>query len=237
MERAFVVPTLRVMTIEALAAPPRRWLAPQVLLGFAGVVACLFALISLNTVYEGLPAHPLLVHVPVILIPTTALGGLLLLWKPHWFERHAVWLCGLTALTLAALNLTVNAGGNLRNDLGLYGNSAVDDLVARHAAAAGKLQFCFIVYTAAFIVVVALYRHQRGELTGIGWIDAIVGAVLKLFRGLTIPRVILGLLALGSLYLVFLTGDLGARAVWQGRVQTAALQGGAGIGAAKPSKP
>jgi hypothetical protein len=206
---------------EAVTSQPRRWLAPQVLLGIGGLLTFVFILIRFNTVYEGLPAHPLFVHVPVILIPTVSLGGLLMAAKPAWFERHSGWLCAVTVFTLAALNLTMNAGDALRNDLGLYGNSPAANLISRHAHAAGILRVFMIAFTAVFIVAVALERHSRNRPTGIGWIDAIVGAVLALTRDLKPVRVVLGLLALGCLYFVFLTGDLGARAVWQGRVQAA----------------
>ena len=100
--------------------PLRGWLSPQALLGIAGLLTFVLIPVHFNTVYGGLPAHPLFVHVPVILIPT-------------------------------------------------------------------------------------------------------VGAALNLLGGVTIARAALGLLARGCLYFVFLTGDLGARAVWRGRVQSASL--------------
>jgi hypothetical protein len=209
------------MNDPAVLPNPRRWLSPQVLLGIGGLLSFFFILVSINTVYEGLPAHPLFVHVPVILIPSVAFGGLTLAAKPAWFERHSLWLCGLTVLTLAALDVTMSAGDALRNDLGLYGNSTVDSLISRHAHAAGILRVFLIAFTAVFIVTVALDREDRGLSTGIGWIDAIVAGVLSALRGLKPARVVLGLLALGCLYFVFLTGDLGARAVWQGRIHAA----------------
>jgi hypothetical protein len=86
-----------------------------------------------------------------------------------------------------------------------------------------------IAFTAVFIVAVALDRHSRGRLSGVGWIDAIVGGALSALHGLRPARVLLGVLALGCLYFVFLTGDLGARAVWQGRIH-AAQAGGPGGG-------
>jgi hypothetical protein len=195
---------------ELTISQRKRWLSPQVLLGIAGVLTFVVIPIRINTVYEGLPAHPLFVHVPVILIPTVSLGGLILVAKPKWFERHSGWLCALTVFTLAALNLTMNAGDALRGDLGLDGGtSTVANLISRHAAAASKLRILMIFFTAVFIVAVALDRHGRGKLTGIGWIDAIVGAVSSLLRGLKPARLVMGLLALGCLYFVFLTGDLG----------------------------
>ncbi len=225
------------MTTETVTATPRRWLSSQILLGVAGVATFLFVPIQVNTVYEGLPAHPLFVHVPVILIPTVVFGGLLLVIKPKWFAIHSRWLCALTAFTLAALNLTMNAGDALRHDLGLFGGGQVANLVSRHADAAGKLRILMIAFTAVFIVTVALERHSKDRPTGIAWIDAIVGGTLQGLRGLAPARVVMGLLALGCLYFVFLTGDLGARAVWQGRVQVAQAFGPDGPAAPQVAQP
>jgi hypothetical protein len=210
------------------ASTPRRWLSPQILLGIGGLMTFVLILIRVNTVYEGLPAHPLFVHVPVILIPTVSVGGLVLALRHSWFERHSGWLCALTVFALAALNLTMNAGDALRGDLGLYGNGTVANLISRHAHAAGVLRVFLIAFTAVFIVTVAIDRQSRAKVTGIGWIDAIAARALTALRSLEPLRVLLGLLALGCLYFVFLTGDLGARAVWQGRVH-ATQRSGAGL--------
>jgi hypothetical protein len=167
------------------------------------------------------------VHVPVILIPAAGLGAVIIAARPRWFARHSVWLCAIAVVALGALNLTMNAGDALRGDLGLDdGYGPVASLIARHAHAAGILRVFMIAFTAVLIVAVALDRHDRGLPTGIGWIDAIVAAAVRLLRGATLARVAVGLLALGCLYFVFLTGDLGARAVWQGRVHGSRSYGG-----------
>lgn len=205
----------------------RGWLAPQMLLGIGGLLTFVLIPIQFNTVYEGLPAHPLFVHVPVILIPTVAFAVLVICFRPAWFARHSVWICGLAVIALGALNLTMSAGDALRGDLGLdrFGGT-VANLIDRHAHAAGILRIFMIALTAALIVAVAVDRHNRGAKTGVGWVDAIVRPVASVLSDALAVRVLLGALALGCLYFVFLTGDLGARAVWQGRVQAAHFAGG-----------
>jgi hypothetical protein len=198
----------------------RGWFAPQVLLGIAGLLTFALVPIQFNTVYEGLPAHPLFVHVPVILIPAVGFAVLTICARPAWFARHSLWICALAVIALGALNLTMNAGDALRADLGLdrFGGT-VASLINRHAHAAGILRVFMIALTAALIVAVAVDRQNRGGGTGVGWIDAIVRPVATLLRDMVAVRVLLTALALGCLYFVFLTGDLGARAVWQGRLQ------------------
>jgi len=199
----------------------RGWLAPQVLLAAAFVLSFIFAVIQVNTVWEGLPMHPLLVHVPVILIPTVGVGTLIVVFRQEWFERHSLWLAAVSVVALGALDLTLNAGNSLRNDLDLYGNSTVDSLINRHANAASILQIFTIAFTVALIVTIAIDLHSRGRRTGVGALDAVAGLLLTVLRSVRTGRVIVGLLALGCLYFVFLTGDLGARAVWQGRIAAA----------------
>ena len=89
--------------------PLRGWLSPQVLLGIAGLLTFALIPVHFNTVYEGLPAHPLFVHVPVILIPTVGVGALIVSARARWFERHSVWLCAVAVVALGALNLTMGA--------------------------------------------------------------------------------------------------------------------------------
>jgi hypothetical protein len=36
----------------------------------------------------GLPAHPLLVHMPIVLIPLAAIGVVVMLIKPAWHQRY-----------------------------------------------------------------------------------------------------------------------------------------------------
>jgi hypothetical protein len=174
---------------------------PDVLLAAAAVLTFVLIPIHINTIWEGLPAHPLFVHVPVILIPTVALGGLLLAARPGLVGRHGVWLSALTVVALGALNLTMGAGDELRDDLGLEnGTFGVAELIRRHEHAASILRLLMIVFTVLFIGLVALMRRSGPP------------------SGVLLGRVALFVVGAFALYFVWKTGDLGARAVWAGRV-------------------
>ena len=179
----------------------------------AGLAILSLALIPVHitTIYSGLPAHPLFLHVPVILIPLAAIWALVLAVWPRWFVTSGVWLGAVTVVALAGTFLTVGAGDALRNALHLNGDFGPAVLIARHAHAADTLRLLMIAFTA--IVIVALLAHR---------VDAAAGARVFL-------RVLLGALAIACAYFVFHTGDLGAKAVWQGR-----LQGGGGPGGGGP---
>ena len=66
-------------------------------------------------------------------------------------------------------------------------------------------------------------------MTGIGFVDGLVSRLRAVPAMLLLARVAMTVLAVLCLYFVFRTGDLGAKAVWQGRVHT-----GGGFGGAPP---
>ena len=68
------------------------------------------------------------------------------------------------------------------------------------------------------IITFAAYRISGGMPTGLGILDSLFRS-RAVFTGL---RVLLVVLALGAGYMTFRTGDLGAKTVWQGRIQAAA---------------
>ena len=199
--------------------------SPEIVLGACGVLSLAVAALHVGTVYSGLPAHPLFLHVPVTLIPLMAIAGLFLAWRPRLFSRHGLWVGFVTVFTLASLNLTMSAGESLRSQLGLRGSaSGRARLISDHAHAADQLRIAFVLFTAVMIVAVALSRHGRGSRIGVGLFDRIlawghgVGA-MRLLRGLLV------VLAVASLVTVFRTGDLGAKAVWKSATPVPGLNG------------
>jgi hypothetical protein len=84
------------------------------------------------------------------------------------------------------------------------------------------------VFTAVLIVTFAAQRISGGMPTGLGIADGLLSSK-AVFAGL---RVVLALLSIGAGYMVFRTGDLGAKAVWQGRLQATdhGFPGGPGAG-------
>jgi hypothetical protein len=182
--------------------------------------------IHITTIYSGLPAHPLFLHVPVILIPVATIWALVLVARPAWFIRSGVPLGIVTVVALAGTFLTIGAGDALRNALHLNGNFGPAALIARHAHAAHILRLLMIAFTAVLIVALLAHRVAAGMPTGRTALDGL------LTRGpvLVLVRVALALLAVGCAYFVFHTGDLGAKAVWQGRLQGGPPGGGGGGG-------
>jgi hypothetical protein len=180
------------------------------LLAFAGFLALP---IRITTVYGGLPAHPLFVHVPVILIPTTVVAAVVLSFKPAWLSRYGVALALASIVAMSSTFLTMQAGAALRGELHLQGHAAT--LISEHSQAAHILAIVYVAFTAALIVTFAAGRISGGRPTGLGIVDGMLSSQAIV----TALRVVLVLVAIGAGYMAFRTGDLGAKAVWQSRIQ------------------
>ena len=184
------------------------------LLAFLGFVT---AAIKVTTVYDGLPAHPLIIHVPVVLIPLSIAGAVACVYRPAWFERYGILLCGIAIVAMSSIFLAMQAGSALQGLLHLHGQAA--RLINEHSQAAGILAVVFVAFTAILILTFAAQRIN-GPLgaTGLVFADRILGTR----RSRQLLRVLLVVLALASAYMVFRVGDLGAKAVWLQKVQAAA---------------
>jgi hypothetical protein len=185
------------------------------------LTACAFAgfitlVIRVKMLWAGLPAHPLFVHLPVVLIPICVLAALTCAARPAVLDRYGVLICAVAIIAMSSTFLAMQAGGALSDALHLHGRAS--ELISQHSAAAKVLAITFTALTAILILSFAAYRIGEGSPTGLAVADQILGAAPV--RALL--RVLLLVLALVAAYYVFRVGDLGAKAVWAGRLQAAA---------------
>ena len=191
------------------------WHRAEFVLTLLAFVGFLTLPIRLTTIYGGLPAHPLFVHVPVVLIPTTIVAAVVFTFRSDWFGRYGIALALVSIAAMSSIFLTMQAGAALRAALHLQGRAA--KLISEHSQAAHILAIVYVVFTATLIVTFASQRISGGRPTGLAIVDRLL-APRSMFTAL---RVALVLLSIGAGYMVFRTGDLGAKAVWQGRLQSA----------------
>jgi hypothetical protein len=198
-----------------------RWELP--VLGVLAVLCFALIPIGLTTIYGGLPAHPLFLHVPVIFIPLAAVGGLAVCARPQWLAGlPGAWIGLAGVIALGSLNLTMSAGDKLRAALGIEGNSpGVAHLISEHADAAGTLRVFTIAFLAFYLITLAVYATADGNRSGVAVGDRIFASIRCASVAPVALRALTALLALGCLYYVFRTGDLGAKAVWLQRLQQA----------------
>jgi hypothetical protein len=208
------------MTTGSLSRPRSKvdWRRAEFVLTALAFLGFITLPIRITTIYGGLPAHPLFVHVPVVLIPVTILAAIVCMVRTDWFSRYAIALALVSIGAMSSIFLTMQAGGALDAALHLTGRAA--HLISEHSQAAHILAFVYVAFTAVLIVTFASQRISGGMPTGLTFVDRLLAP-----RGtFTALRVVLVLLALGAAVMVFRVGDLGAKAVWQGRLQAAAAQ-------------
>jgi hypothetical protein len=208
-------------TVLPVARKGVDWRRAEFVLTLCGFIGLLTLPVQIGTLYSGLPAHPLFIHVPVVLIPLSVLGALACVVKPVWFDRYGILLAATSIVAMSSVFPTMHAGSALEASLNLQGPTA--ELIRRHSHAANILAIAFVAFTAILILTFAAHRISGGRPTGLGVADGVLSARASY---LTL-RLLLVLLAVGCAYMVFKVGDLGAKAVWQGRLQQ---HGGPGPG-------
>jgi uncharacterized membrane protein len=145
----------------------------------------------------GLPAHPLLLHVPVVLVPVAGIAALALVARPAWMERYGVALGVLAVAATAATILTVGAGEAFRADRAQGGGGPEADRLAEHAQAGENLRLVMIAFTVALLVTLLLRRLERGG------------------PAVAILRAVVAVLAVLAVFFVIRTGHLGAQLTWE----------------------
>ena len=170
----------------AASALPAKWTVPLLVAGYA---LCLLLLAVHVDRAFGLPAHPLLIHVPVVLIPVLSLASIALAVRPAWRERFGL---AWALLALVALGGTVIAAGAGSELLARFGGVRPGTDLAEHARLADTLKLVMFVFAAVVVALVAVGRRVPALLSGVALV----------------------VLALLAAYYVVRVGDLGARATW-----------------------
>lgn len=142
---------------------------------------------------NGLPVHPLLVHFVLVLLPGASLVAILgSLWPAA--QRKFTFLTPLLALlALILVPITVSAGENLADQMGI--GAAINE----HAALARRilpLAISLFVTTAAQWAYLRFVRRRT-------WLTVIIALLVTAS-------------AIATTVQVVLTGDAGAHAVWSG---------------------
>jgi hypothetical protein len=169
----------------------------------------------------GLPAHPLLVHVPIVLIPLTALGAITMVWA-SWRHRIGWIVVGLSFVSLVFVQLAIGSGQQLEEHVR---ESAT---VSQHAELADQLRplalLLFLVLLALMLLDWWRSRHPvpaddgMSRLLAARWLAVSLSVAMIVVAGLTT-------------FWLGRTGHTGAKATWektQLRIDNGSGEGGEG---------
>lgn len=159
---------------------------------------------------DGIPAHPLVIHAVVVLLPLAAVGTLLVAARPVWRRNLGVWVLLLAVAGVASVPVATQTGQQLAQSLGGGG-----PLVAVHEARAGYLLVPALLFLALLAATVLVGRRADAVVDGPGAAHA-----TKSTGGATLQRATLALGVLAALTGIVVTalvvwiGHAGATAVW-----------------------
>lgn len=151
---------------------------------------------------HGLPAHPLLVHALVVLMPLACLAVVLHALWPFARERLGVVTPVLALVSLVLVPLVSSAGRSFQRML----HAEQNPLVQRHQELANQLPPWAI---ALFVVAAAQWGAWRFAPTGV-----LTGRWARIALAVVSVAV-----AAGTAVLLVRIGDAGSKAAWSGVVQ------------------
>lgn len=157
--------------------------------------------------FFGIPAHPLLVHVPAVLLPLAAIGVVMMVVKPVWHDRYrwavlAIGFVGAIGAILAA-SAGESLGDRIRATKGRAAGSWED-----HAAAgetARTFAIIFFIVLAAFILVPWYLERRRTQNQSTRMLPKWASTAMAVL-------VLAG--SVGTVVTVVLAGHSGAKAAW-----------------------
>src|SRR5690348_13138905 len=161
----------------------------------------------------GIPAHPLVVHAVVVILPLAALGTLAIAARPAWRRQLGVWVLLLGIVGVGAVPLAKQTGEQLEHVIG------ANPLIKIHEQRADTLLFpalIFLVLLAAAVLVGRRADVASGDSPGAAHVATADRATLQ--RTTTILGTLAALAGLVVIALVVWIGHAGSTAVWSGVV-------------------
>ena len=149
------------------------------------------------SVLASIPIHPLLVHVPVVMLPLAALGAVALVIRQKWVQHYGWLVVGGVVVAFGGSVLASGSGDDLLEQYQSSGQH-ISSTLNSHAELGESVQWIallFLVLTAAWV-----FAHKRQLAT------KAVRIVLAVFVALS---------AVAATVMVIEAGHNGAKAKWE----------------------
>ena len=165
----------------------------------------------------GLPAHPLLVHIPVVLLPLCAVGVVVMAIKRSWHERFRWAVLAVGTVGAIGAVFAASAGESFEEQIESVEGREAARAWHEHAEqgeTARTFALLFLSALVAFVVVPWwLERRNRRDVAAEPVTDS---SSTSLVRALRIGAAALALLAgAASVVTIVQAGHSGADAVWE----------------------
>ena len=155
--------------------------------------------------FAGLPAHPLFVHIPVVLIPLVAIGAVAMACSSRVRDRLGWVVLGLAVVAGLSTQLAISSGQALQESV--QKSSALD----RHVAIAESIRPLALLLFLVALGVMLIDRRKRGAwpFRSGARQDALPAVARAGLVALTIA------VAITTCVRLYQIGDTGAKATWR----------------------
>jgi uncharacterized membrane protein len=162
---------------------------------------------ELKTLF-GLPAHPLLVHIPIVLIPLAAIGVLGLWWEP-WRRRFGLATAVILGVAGIFTQLAIGSGQALEES-----TEKGEALVKAHTRIAEDIRPWLLLFFIALVAFLFLERRARA------------GGPVDMKQPWLLGTLVVAIAFAGmSVYWVQRIGHSGAKAVWHEKYREGGREG------------
>lgn len=157
----------------------------------------------------GIPAHPLMVHIPVVLVPLAAIGVLAIVFRPRLMKSYGWVVLALSGIGFLGAIFAASSGEALQEKFESAGQN-IPSTLEDHIEMGDTAQVVAGVFFALVVVWVlfAWWRRHAGE-------EKVTATVKqpKLINILLAVLVVIG--GVAATTSVTVTGHSGAKSVWE----------------------
>lgn len=155
----------------------------------------------------GLPAHPLLVHVPVVLVPLAAIIAVVFAFRPAWLDRFGWGLVALSGVGALGAILAAGSGEGLRDASRERSTAALEDH-AELGELARTISIIFFVIVTVAVVLRYIAVRRRPDAPGVWAFVRSKGGAIVIAAALVVS-------AGGAFFTIAKAGHQGAKITWE----------------------
>lgn len=176
---------------------------------------------------NGLPLHPLIVHIPVAMLPLAFLGVAVMCLKRAWYERYRWAVLVVGAIGTFGAILAAATGESLESDVRrTEGREAIRG-IHEHAEAgdlARTVAIVFFVVLAAWVLVPWFLDRRNADRPTESENADHTPRRSKIAR--SVLMVATAILAAASMATIYRAGHTGATSVWREQIESESESGG-----------
>jgi uncharacterized membrane protein len=161
----------------------------------------------------GLPAHPLLVHIPIVLLPLAAIGVMVMLIKPAWHRRYRWVVLGMGVAGALGATLAAQAGEELAGRIVAIDGRKVVSRWRDHAELGETAQNAALLFLLVLFVFVFLPWWQERRVRQPDADAVVLSGEHRVLR--IVVSALTVLTAVGSVVTIVQAGHTGSNSVWE----------------------